>query len=260
MLFRGKDLSRMLREWNYDSSKLNVRRIIGEDGREKIQLRVDLGILQMEVDGRPDGRRPHGRESLLDHYLGALKAHRKDRGSVTGFVLSKDDCLDLQQEAVQYYHRYLSLFYLGDFEGVVRDTKRNLKAFDLVKKYADDASDRQIFEQFRPFVLMMHTRAKASMALKEKEFDQAISLINQGINDIENCSIEDSERGPGGDVGSEVIFLQRWKDEVSKLKPEEPLEKLQREMDEAVHSENFELAAELRDKLRIIQRLDLPEP
>ena len=61
MLFRGKDLSRLLREWDYDSNKLNVRRIIGEDGREKIQLRVDLGVLQMEVAGRPDGKRPFGR-------------------------------------------------------------------------------------------------------------------------------------------------------------------------------------------------------
>ena len=36
------------------------------------------------------------------------------------------------------------------------------------------------------------------------------------------------------------------------LKPEDPLEKLEREMNEAVQTENFELAAKLRDEIRIM--------
>ena len=29
-------------------------------------MRIDLGLLQMEINGRPDGQRPQGSESLLD--------------------------------------------------------------------------------------------------------------------------------------------------------------------------------------------------
>ena len=37
-----------------------ARKIVGEDGKEKLQVRLDLGLLQMELNGRPDGERPHG--------------------------------------------------------------------------------------------------------------------------------------------------------------------------------------------------------
>ncbi len=250
MLSSGKDINRLLREWPHDPSKVNVRRIIGEDGREKIQLRVDLGILQMELDGRPDGKRPFGKESLLDHYLNNLKQHKLKKKTDEGFELSKEDCLNLQQEAVQYYHRYLSLFYLGDFESVVRDTNRNIKAFDFVERYALDPKDKLIFDQFRPFVLMMYTRARASIALKDKNFDLAIAHVKKGVDQIERLQTEVPNESAS--TNHELIFLQRWMKEINELKPEDPLEKLEREMNEAVQTENFELAAKLRDEIRIM--------
>lgn len=253
MLSSGKDIGRLLREWAHDPTKVNVRRIIGEDGREKIQLRVDLGILQMELDGRPDGKRPFGKDSLLDYYSSALKKFKAENKSNEGFVLSREDCLNLQQEAVQYYHRYLSLFYLGDYEGVVRDTNRNLKVFDFVKKYASDEKDKTIFEQFRPFVLMMFTRAKASIALKDKNYDLAINHVQRGVDKIEKLQDGEQSNQALSQSSAEINFLQRWMKEISRLKPEDPIEKLEREMNEAVQSENFELAAKLRDEIRFMQ-------
>ena len=50
-----EDISDILRDWDFDPKK-TYRKIIGEDGREMIQVRVDnaafQGILQMELDGR----------------------------------------------------------------------------------------------------------------------------------------------------------------------------------------------------------------
>ena len=40
-------------------------------------MRIDLGLIQMEIDGRPDGERPEGYESLLEFY--EAKAQRGDR-------------------------------------------------------------------------------------------------------------------------------------------------------------------------------------
>src|SRR6266550_1508347 len=39
------------------------------------------------------------------------------------YELTPEQCAELQQEGIQYYHRYLSLFQINDFEGVVRDTQ-----------------------------------------------------------------------------------------------------------------------------------------
>ncbi len=65
----SKDLTVLLHGWDYNPNEVTVRRVLGIDGREKIQMRLDLGVLQMEVSGRPDGKRPYGHESLLEYQM-----------------------------------------------------------------------------------------------------------------------------------------------------------------------------------------------
>jgi len=51
------DLNALLKDWPFESGMLKVRKVTGVDGREKLQMRIDLGVLQMEITGRPDGLR-----------------------------------------------------------------------------------------------------------------------------------------------------------------------------------------------------------
>src|SRR3979409_2381801 len=105
------DISQLLDAWDYQAGQIVVRKFKTKDGTEKIQLRVDLGLLQMNASGRPDGKRPFGHESLLEHYRVKLE---KYRGGEDGFALKTEDCAKLQQEAIQYHHRYICLFQLED--------------------------------------------------------------------------------------------------------------------------------------------------
>src|SRR5437763_15804518 len=117
------DLNTILKQWPYASGTVEVRKSTGLGGREKWQLRVDLGVLQMEITGRPDDRRPHNCESLLEyHQRRATRAGQKGEA----YELTPEQCAELQQEGIQYYHRYLSLYQINDFERVVRDTQQNL--------------------------------------------------------------------------------------------------------------------------------------
>src|SRR5688572_18213475 len=68
----SQDLSPLMNEWPYEPGKLNVRLIAGDDGEPRIQVRLDLGVIQMFVDGRPDGERPHGYDSLLEYHEARL--------------------------------------------------------------------------------------------------------------------------------------------------------------------------------------------
>ena len=76
-----KDISHILKGWGYRPGQVTVRRITGDDGMDKVQLRLDLGLLQMEMVGRPDGKRPHGYESLLHYYQHHLEDHLKRNGT-----------------------------------------------------------------------------------------------------------------------------------------------------------------------------------
>ena len=62
------DLNDLLRDWPHEPGMIKVRKILGSDGKEKIQLRIDLGLIQMETSGRPDGQEPQGLVNLLLKY------------------------------------------------------------------------------------------------------------------------------------------------------------------------------------------------
>src|ERR1043166_5182779 len=142
------DLRRILAGWEYEPNQITVRKITGDDGTLKIQMRLDLGVLQMEVSGRPDGQRPFGYESLLAYHEHRLQKHIDKNGTELGFELSPEECQSLREEAVEYYHRYLAEFVLEDFAGVQRDTARNLQVLDLCRANAREESDRAALEQY----------------------------------------------------------------------------------------------------------------
>ncbi|MEI6561140.1 MAG: UvrB/UvrC motif-containing protein [Verrucomicrobiota bacterium] len=238
------DLNTLLEGWPHEPGQIRVRKIRGSDGTEKIQLRLDLGLIQMESAGRPDGSHPHGSASLLDWHR-----ERAEEAEAAGesYTLSADDCNELHQEGIQYYHRYIALFQLEDFPGVLRDTQHNLDLFALVADYAEREELAWSFEQFRPYVLMMRTRAKASLELERDDIPAALRQIERGRDKIIALL---QERPEPTETCSEVEFLNEWMAELQSKRPLSKLEILQREMERAVATEAYERAAELRDAIR----------
>lgn len=245
----SNDLSRVLQSWPYEPGKINVRLIDGDDGESRIQLRLDLGILQMRVNGRPDGTRPHGYESLLEYQEARLDEMQRSQGSAAEFVLDEEACRELREEALQYYHRYVCLLVLEDFEGVVRDTTRNLRVLDLCGKYAETESDRETLESVRPYILMMRTRAQASQAIMDNEPKAAIQALDQGLESLRQFYGENAESG-AFDSSNEVQILKGMKDALTPKLPVSQKAELKQRLSDALSRENYELAAILRDELR----------
>jgi len=239
------DLNTVLKDWPHESGTIKVRKILGLDGREKLQLRIDLGVLQMEMSGRPDGVRPNGCESLLAyHQQRATRAEEKGED----YEISPEQCSELQQEGIQYYHRYLSLFQINEFAGVVRDTQRNLDLFNFVSEHTDREELSWTMQQFRPYVLMMNTRAKASILLAQGKFAEAMLQIQYGRDAIADF-FQRSSAPELAAKSSEIAFLEEWLEEVKAKRPLSKLEIMQREMESAIAGELYERAAELRDAI-----------
>jgi tetratricopeptide (TPR) repeat protein len=245
----SKDIGLILHDWDANPDEVTVRRINGMDGSPKIQMRLDLGVLQMETEGRPDGKRPYGYESLLEYYEDRLARYRILNGDDEGYELDSEACGALKQESMQYYYRYLSLFHLGDYSEVIRDTQRNLRMFDFLTKWAAIEEDRGICEQFRPYVLMMNTRAKACLQLESQDYDMALQEIDAGIERIEDFFLE-MERSDMIESCRELVFLHDWSARIRDNRPLTPAERLRRELSSAVECEDYERAAQLRDQIR----------
>jgi len=275
------DISQLLEDWPYQPGQVNVRIIEGDDGEPRIQLRLDLGLLQMRTHGRPDGKRPHGFESLLDYHESRLaesleapsegeavgnapdqpfseqspgagdgaepESHLPRDGSPT--TLSPEDCRELREEAAQYYHRYVALFVLDDYDGVVRDTSRNLRVLELCEQHAEKEEDRHALQPVRPYITMMRSRALAGRQLAAGEPKAAVLCIDDGIDALRAYfdNLGEPERF---EQCEEVGLLRSMRDQLIPKLPVSQKSELRARLRDALAAENYELAAILRDELR----------
>ena len=247
------DISHLLEQWDYQPGQVVVRRFTGKDGQEKIQLRVDLGILQMNAEGRPDGKKPFGHSSLFDFYLKKFSHSLNALGDeAKEFALKPEDCAKLQLEALQYHHRSICLLQLEDYPGVARDTERNLKVFDFVAEHAESEELGWSLEQFRPQVLMLNTRAKATQKLLGDNFNPAVEIIDQGVDRLREFYVKYS-RAELIDQSPEIQSLQLWREEVLRNRPLSKREQLESDLRDAVMREDYEKAAKVRDALRNLE-------
>lgn len=252
----SRDIASILSDWQFEHDKVIVRIVPGDDGKDKIQLRVDMGLLQMELSGRPDGKRPQDCESWLDYYEAQQRLYDESHPDSAAYQLDDEACVRLWREAVQYYQRYLSLWHLDQLELCARDTERNLRLLDFVRAHATDDRQKLQFEQYRPYVTMMHRRAIATPLVEKEQYAEALEAIESGIDAIRDFldAYGQSERA---EECLELMSLEQWRDEVHEKekqsrrgRPETPLEALRRKLSEAVAAERFEEAAELRDEIR----------
>src|SRR3954467_1074249 len=90
------DLRKYLESWPFDAE--NDSRVIRiSEKREVLQVRTPLGLEQYELDGRPDGARPHKMESELEQPLKQLD-EAKAAGKEDDFELSPRDCAEQSRE------------------------------------------------------------------------------------------------------------------------------------------------------------------
>lgn len=241
------DISKILSDWPFDPGQITARLVPTADGESRLQIRVELGLLQLHLDGRPDGLRPEGLESLLELHEGRIAQEEDGEGEGAG--LSPEECEGLRAEALLYYHRYVGLMVLEDFERVVRDTTRNLRVLDLCARHAEQESDRNALERFRPYIVMMRARAKAGLALRDGESKAAVLAVDDGLEDLRKHYAEVGQpqlidRSP------EARVLREIRDALSPQLPMSQRAELTDRLNRAIAEENYELAAILRDELR----------
>ena len=239
----------MLEGWEFTPGKITARWIKGRDGLPKVQLRLDLGVLQMELEGRPDGATPHGYPSLLEHYL-ALEENATPEAS---FGINEESCNALQQEAVQYYNRYLAFLALGYLDGVIRDTEHTIEIFSFVARHATNEDNAWQFLQFYPYVRMMNARAIAEKSVKQHNSSMAIRAVKDALDDIKEFQEEYFDYDEK-EQHEELDVLNGILNNLLKVQPKSQLEQLREDLDRAISAENYEKAAEIRDALSRMER------
>jgi hypothetical protein len=204
-------------------------------------MRIDMGVVQMETDLRPDGQKPNGAETYYDYLVGEVV---RDGGA---FRLTKEQCTEADREFVQYYQRRLCWLSLREYRRAARDADHSLAFMDFVREHSPDEEWTLSHEQYRPFVLFHRVQAGALAALQEDGPESAIGEINTGLARFR-------------DLFARYDATEQYADDELVKRLEEMRESVRQRYDvgrtldeqlaEAVKAENYELAARIRDRIR----------
>src|SRR4029079_14368038 len=140
---RRPDIDRILKEWSFDPGEVSARLVKAADGRQVLQMRVEMGVLQMEVENRPDGQHPGGAETYFDYLLAQAIHDGED------FELTQEQCAAADREFLQYYHRRICWLALRQFKRAAEDADHSLAFMDFVRAHSPDEQWTLSHEQYR---------------------------------------------------------------------------------------------------------------
>jgi hypothetical protein len=240
----SKHIDTALQGWEYEPGSVQARLINGGDGRTVIQMRVDLGVLQLETKGRPDGQRPHGCSTYFD-YLRRCAAEASQRARP--FVLDEEQCQEADREFLQFYHRRICWLALREYDKAVADADHTLAFMDFLRECSPSTEYTEAHEQYRGFVTFQRTQGAAALALEKDDPEGAINEVHRGLSRLrEFFAAHDAEEQMEDD--GMVRHLRKIEDFVRR---EHAIgATLQEQLDQAIANEEYETAARLRDQMR----------
>ncbi len=233
-------LDKILKGWTYDPMAVSVRMVQGADARDLIQMRVELGVLQLETRGRPDGWSPEGADTYFDYLL------QMEMAEGDAFRMTEEQCFECDREFVQFYHRRICWLAMQEYDRAVRDADHTLGLMDFCERHSHDPEWIHSHEQYRPFVMYHRIQAHAMSKLVDDAPEQAVQSINHGLEQIralfEKHDLED-EFEDDELVARLVDLRESLRDEF------EVGRTLDEQLTDAVASEEYELAARIRDQM-----------
>lgn len=252
--FMAKDLSPILQDFSTEPGSVRARKITTEDGRTFLQLRMDLGILQMTLEGRPDGTQPGGYASMLESIRTRLA---ETQGPVE---LSQQELGELVREMLQYYRRRISYMALAKqaqndhnleeadeaYRGAIADAEHNLAILDFFGRSHIDLDMVEEQEQYRPFIMMHRAVCQAERALLYQDPDAAIEYLQETSQQIREA-VEDTQEEDEVDPRPFLHELRQFEKQIRKNYRRKRT--LREQLQDAIAKEDFERAARLRDAL-----------
>ena len=174
---------RILESLNLDEERpVSVLQI--EDGREVVVVQPNaFTISRIYATGRPDGMRPHGVDSYYDYFFAKLREYEEQHETREGFQLESEEWETLFEESFHRYTRYLLFAGIKRWEDVQHDTATNLAVTNLARECAPSEIAWRSY-QYKGYMLMMHSIAKAELSLQEDDTAAALQHIDTGIQQI----------------------------------------------------------------------------
>ncbi|MGL6194771.1 MAG: UvrB/UvrC motif-containing protein [Thermoguttaceae bacterium] len=243
-LHEGKDIDDAISDWQFVPSEISARLVQASDNRYVIQMRVDLGVLQMEIRNRPDGSSPFGFKT----YLAYLKHSLAKKKSL--FSLDKEHISESLRELRQYSQRRVCWLNLRRYSAVLKDADHCISIINFIRDRSQDTQLLANLESDRLIILLHRIQAVTMLALAEHGPVKAVEEVNAGIRRIKETVAITTEKGETNaaliasvkSITEQLVDLEVWIQKRYGLKPA-----LYQRLVEAIRNEEYEKAAEIRD-------------
>lgn len=245
------DLNLFTADWQPSRDAIAARRLIGSDGAECIQLRVDLGLLQMAAHGRPDGERVCGQPTALAHARHELRLGRP---------ISSEIEAEIERELHQYNYRRLAYNGLSDdalaandmtsaidlMQRTIVDTDHCLDLLRLLAEHCEESAAGNAAQV--PVLVFNRARLHSRALALEDRFEEAIDAAREGIDALTEAL---SLAGFDEDQMSRDAGLAYLRQTIERMRKQNNIgQTLVERLADAVAREDFAAAARLRDALQ----------
>lgn len=244
------DLDELTLGWDCPVGEMRARIIVGRDGDEVLQVRLDLGVMQMTLTERPDGRRYRGLPTTADFIEHELRVGSEQ--------VTDADWRELQREMQQHNYRRLAYCTLAEdalndndrvaicryIGGALDDTRACLRRIKLADHHGPA---NLVSTSLQPTLLFDQARLLSQLQVVEGHFEDAIENAETGADQLDEllAALGYDEEQREDDPGVRYLL-----DLGRQLRLEYGISQTLRErLQQALDDEDFETAAELRDKL-----------
>jgi hypothetical protein len=243
------DLDDILNGWTCPLGEVAARLVEIPGEAAQVQLRVDLGVLQMHLDGRPDGDRYHGLPTVLDYLKHELRVGRDNisyehwlalEREVTQINYRRVACASLAEEALRSDDDGDALGYMGR---VILDIDRCRSALLLERRHLGQFGRHG---HLLPTLVFNRARLLSQMRVLERDYDAAIDAAEDGVEALRQLLEEFGFDEDSENVG--IIYLT----ELSRhLRVQHSVQLTLRErLNVAIENEDYELAAQVHAEMR----------
>ncbi|MCH2142668.1 MAG: UvrB/UvrC motif-containing protein [Phycisphaerales bacterium] len=215
------DLSTIFSQWPLGPDQEVLRLVDLGDGRQVIHVRIEMGLVQLEIDGRPDGL-----PSVF---------------TTSQTIVDQDTAERLMHEASLHDYRGHLLLTLGCHAAALRDAEHVIRC----AKAAIGVAATSALDDARRRGFTLRARAAAEAAIATGRKDLAREAISRGLTDLAELADQDQY-----ETCNEVMLLRGMRDVLTPQLPSSQREELRQRLRDAVERENYELAAILRNELR----------
>jgi hypothetical protein len=237
------DIDFIFRQWPFKPGVIAARLVRAGDGREVMQMRIEMGLLQMETAGRPDGEHPGGRDNCLEW----LQSLADTQGEA--FVINEAQCLEVDREFLQFYQRRICCLALRQFARAVADADYTLLLMDFVATHSTNSQWTLSHEQYRPFVIFHRIQASAMLSVEQSGAEAAIETINHGLDEMREIYARLGGEEQEGQLEQDELISQLAVMKETLRQEYHVGKTLAEQLSDAIAAEQYERAARLRDEI-----------